>query len=161
MKSNNETDFIIVFKGFDLCENDSSINNLGIAPKLRERVPLGPKMGPSFLRFHIHKYSKYTKFRNSFVINCCLVFLWKLPTCSKLTFLNKSQFFLKLKVGQNIRKGVEYQFGVYFSFQTPVRFLVPLPPPPSPSAFHTRAHYSAIMFPIQNFNNEIWYEISR
>ena len=69
--------------GFDLCENDTNINNLGIAPKLGKGVLLDLEMGPrhfgaTFLRYHIDKYRKYIKFRNSFVINCCLVSKWKL-----------------------------------------------------------------------------------
>ena len=66
MRSNNETDFIIVFRGFDLCEDDTKINNLGIAPKWEEGVAPDSKtgslqFGETFLRFHIHKYSNYTK----------------------------------------------------------------------------------------------------
>ena len=100
MRSNNGTDFIIVFRGFDLYENYTNINNLGIASKLGEGVPLGFKMGsrqsgPIFLPFHIDKYGKYTKFRNSFIISCCLVLIWKLPPCLKFTVLNKIAIFLR------------------------------------------------------------------
>ena len=98
MRSDKETDFIFKLREFDFCENDTNINNLSITPKLGEGVPLGPKMclrrfGAIFLRFHINKFSKYTKFRNSFVINCSLVLIWKLPFNLKLTFLNKIAIF--------------------------------------------------------------------
>ena len=84
LRSSSDSEFNIVFGGFDLYKNDTNIFELGIAPNLGEEVPLGLKkrdQKSSARLFHdfISAHNKHSKFQNSLVLNCCLVLLWKLP----------------------------------------------------------------------------------